>query len=168
METLDAIMTRRSIRRYKDKKIPEETITTLLKASMNAPSAHNRQPWHFIVLDNHETMMKITEYHQYSKMLEHASHAIVVLGDTEIQTTDFWIHDCSAATENLLIASNSLGLGAVWLGVHPSKKLIEETKKLLKIPDHVIPLCIISLGYPEEKKSPRRNYNSERVHRNEW
>jgi nitroreductase len=168
METLDAIMTRRSIRRYKDKKIPEKIITTLLKAAMNAPSAHNRQPWHFIVIDNHETMIKITEYHQYSKMLNGASHAIIVLGDTDIQSTDFWIHDCSAATENLLIAANALGLGAVWLGVHPSNNLIAETKKLFSIPESIIPLSIISLGYPEEKKQPRKNYDPERVHRNEW
>jgi nitroreductase len=168
MEAIEAIMSRRSIRRYTDKKIPEEVITTLLKAAMNAPSAHNRQPWHFIVVDNRETLTKITEYHQYSKMLEGASHSIVVLGDNNIQETDFWIHDCSAATENILIAANALGLGAVWLGVHPNNSLIEETKKLFNIPNHVTPLGIISLGYPEETKPPRENYNSDRVHKNTW
>ena len=168
MEAIEAIMSRRSIRKYKSKKIPEEIITTLLKAAMNAPSAHNKQPWHFIVIDDYETLMSVTEYHQYSKMLEHASHAIVVLGDNEIQTTDFWIHDCSAATENILIAATALGLGAVWLGVHPSEALMEGTKKLFNIPDHVTPLGIISLGYPDEVKPQRVNYNPERVHRNEW
>ena len=168
MEAIEAIMSRRSIRKYKSKKIPDEIITTLLKAAMNAPSAHNKQPWHFIVVDDYETKMDVIEYHQYSKMLEQASHAIVVLGDNEIQTTDFWIHDCSAATENILIAANALGLGAVWLGVHPSEALIEGTKKLFDIPAHVTPLGIISLGYPEETKPPRKNYNPERVHRNKW
>lgn len=168
MEAIEAIMSRRSIRRYTDKKISEETITKLLKAAMNAPSAHNRQPWHFIVVDDRETLNKVPEYHQYSKMLENASHAIVVLGDNDVQTTDFWIHDTSAATENILIAANALGLGAVWLGVHPSEALIEGTRKLFNVPDHVTPLGIISLGYPEESKSPRENYNPERVHRNKW
>ena len=168
LEAMEAIMSRRSIRRYIDKKIPEEIVTKLLEAAMNAPSAHNRQPWHFIVIDDRETLKKIPEYHQYSKMLEQASHAIVVLGDNNIQTTDFWIHDCSAATENILIAANALGLGAVWLGVHPSEALIEGTRKLFNIPAHVTPLGIISLGYPEEIKPPRKNYNPERVHRNKW
>ncbi len=168
MEALEAIMSRRSIRKYSGKKIPEETITTLLKAAMNAPSAHNRQPWHFIVVDDRETLNKVPEYHQYSKMLEGASHAIIVLGDNNLQDTDFWIHDCSAATENILIAANALGLGAVWLGVHPNKALIEGTKMLFKVPDHVTPLGIISLGYPAETKPPRENYNSERIHKNHW
>lgn len=168
MEAIEAIMGRRSIRKYTDKKIPEETITKLLKAAMNAPSAHNKQPWHFIVVDDKETMLKVPEYHQYSKMLEGASHAIVVLGDNDIQTTDFWIHDTSAATENILLAAHALGLGAVWLGVHPNPVLIEGTKKLFKVPDYVTPLGIISLGYPEEQKPPRENYNPERVHRNKW
>jgi nitroreductase len=168
MEAIEAIMGRRSVRRYTDKKISDETITKLLKAAMNAPSAHNKQPWHFIVVNDKETMLKIPEYHQYSKMLENASHAIVVLGDNNIQDTDFWIHDTSAATENILLAAHAIGLGAVWLGVHPHETLIEGTKKLFNIPDHVTPLCIISLGYPEEAKSPRENYNPERVHKNKW
>ena len=168
MEAIEAIMGRRSIRRYTDKKIPEETITKLLKAAMNAPSAHNKQPWHFIVVDDRETMLKIPEYHQYSKMLENASHAIVVLGDNNIQTSDFWVHDTSAATENILIAAHAMGLGAVWLGIHPHESLIEGTKKLFDIPDHVTPLCIISLGYPDETRSPSENYNPERVHKNKW
>jgi len=168
MEAIEAIMGRRSIRRYTDKKIPEETITKLLKAAMNAPSAHNKQPWHFIVVDDRETMLKIPEYHQYSKMLENASHAIVVLGDNNIQTSDFWVHDTSAATENILIAAHAMGLGAVWLGIHPHESLIEGTKKLFDIPDHVTPLCIISLGYPDENRSPCENYNPERVHKNKW
>ena len=168
MEALEAIMSRRSIRKYKDKKIPEETITTLLKAAMNAPSAHNNQPWHFIVVDDREIMKKVPEYHQYSKMLETASHAIIVLGDNKLQDTDFWIHDCSAATENILIAANAIDLGAVWLGVHPNPQLIEGTKKLFNIPEKVTPLGFISLGYPDETKPPRENYNPERVHRNKW
>jgi nitroreductase len=168
MDAIEAIMSRRSIRRYKDKKIPEDKITTLLKAAMNAPSAHNRQPWHFIVIDDKKILKKIPEYHQHSSMLKYASHAIIVLGDNKIQKTDFWIHDCSAALENILIAANALELGAVWLGVHPHEDLIEETRYLFNIPGHVTPLAIVSLGYPDETKPPRKDYNPERVHRNKW
>jgi nitroreductase len=168
LETIKAIMSRRSIRKYTDEKIPDEKITILLKAAMNAPSAHNRQPWHFIVIDESARLKQITEYHQYSKMIEHASHAIIVMGDNQIQNTDFWIHDCAAATENILIAANALGLGAVWLGVHPSKSHIEGTRKLFNIPKHITPFSIISLGFPEITKPPRENYNLERVHRNIW
>jgi nitroreductase len=168
MEALEAIMTRRSIRKYTDKPVSDDTAKKLLEAAMAAPSAHNNQPWHFIVVRDKATMNKVQEYHQYSKMLEQAALAIVVCGDNTLQDTDFWQHDCSAATENMLIAANALGLGAVWLGVHPSKQLIDDTRKLLGIPSHVTPLCIVSLGYPEEKKQPRQNYNPERVHNDKW
>ena len=168
MEAIEAIMGRRSIRKYTGEKIPEEDITLLLKAAMNAPSAHNKQPWHFIVVDKREVLDKVPEYHQYSKMLENASHAIIVLGDNEIQTTDFWVHDCSAALENILIAAQAKEIGAVWLGVHPHDNLIKGTKDLFGVPDHVTPLGIVSLGVPAEEKPPRENYNEDRVHRNKW
>jgi nitroreductase len=168
MNALDAIMGRRSIRKYTGKIIPDKDIKTLLKAAMNAPTAHNNMPWHFIVVDDRKILDKIPEYHQYSKMLVNASHAIVVLGDHNLQDTDFWIHDCAAASENILIAAHAMGLGAVWLGVHPGEDLIKGTKELLGIPEHVTPLGIISLGVPDEEKPPRENYNEERVHRNKW
>lgn len=168
MNALDAIMGRRSIRKYTGEKISDEDIKILLKAAMNAPSAHNRMPWHFIVVDDRKVLDKIPEYHAYSNMLEKASHAIIVLGDHKIQETDFWIHDCAAAIENILVAAHAKGLGAVWLGVHPSEDLIKGTKELLEIPDHVTPLGIVSLGVPDEAKPPRENYNEERVHRNKW
>lgn len=168
MEAIEAIMSRRSIRRYSDQKIPNEKMEILLKAAMNAPSAHNRQPWHYIVVDDKGILSKIPEYHPYSKMLKEASHAIIVLGDTKIQTTDFWIHDCSAALENILIAANAIGLGAVWLGIHPHENLIRRTNELFDVPNHVIPLGIVSLGYPLEIKPSRDNYNHKRVHRNKW
>jgi nitroreductase len=168
MNALDAIMGRRSIRKYTGEIIPDKDIKTLLKAAMNAPTAHNNMPWHFIVVDDRKILDKIPEYHQYSKMLAKASHAIVVLGDHNLQDTDFWIHDCAAATENILIAAHAMGLGAVWLGVHPGEDLIKGTKDLLCIPEHVTPLGIISLGVPDEEKPQRENYNEERVHRNKW
>jgi len=171
MEAIEALMGRRSIRKYTDEKIPEETVSTLLKAAMNAPSGGNLQPWYFIVVDDREILTKMTEFHPYSKMLLHASHAIIVLGDTKAHSQgvkEFWVQDCSAATENLLIAAHALGLGAVWLGAHPNKDIVDGTRSLFNVPDHITPLCIISLGYPGETKPPRENYDPERVHMNKW
>lgn len=168
MDALKAIMGRRSIRKYTGETIPDGDIKILLEAAMNAPSAHNKQPWHFIVVDDRAVLDKVPEYHGYSKMLAQASHAIVVLGDNAIQETDFWIHDCAAATENILIAAHAIGYGAVWLGVHPSEALIKGTKDLFGIPDIVTPLGIVSLGVTTDEKPPRENYSEDRVHRNKW
>ena len=168
MDALKAIMSRRSIRKYTGETIPDGDIKILLEAAMNAPSAHNKQPWHFIVVDDRAVLDKVPEYHGYSKMLAQASHAIVVLGDNAIQETDFWIHDCAAATENILIAAHAMDYGAVWLGVHPSEALIKGTKDLFGIPDIVTPLGIVSLGVTTDEKPPRENYSEDRVHRNKW
>ena len=168
MEAIEAIMTRRSIRRYTGEEVSLELEKKLLEAAMAAPSAHNRQPWHFIVVRSRETLDRIPEYHQYSRMLREASLAVVVCGDNKVQTTDFWINDCSAATENMLIAANALGLGAVWLGVHPGEELVRETRELLGIPGHVTPLCIVSFGHPAEEKPPGERYDESKVHREKW
>jgi len=168
MEALEAIMTRRSIRRYTGEQVSAEHERRLLEAAMAAPSAHNRQPWHFIVVRSRETLDRIPEYHPYSRMLREASLAVVVCGDNEVQATDFWAQDCSAATENMLVAANALGLGAVWLGVHPGEELVRETRTLLGVPGHVTPLCIVSVGHPAEEKPPGGRYDESKVHREKW
>ena len=168
MDALQAIMSRRSIRNYTQEQVSLEDERRLLEAGMAAPSAHNRQPWHFITIRNRETLERIMEYHPYSSMLGGASLAIVVCGDQKIQSTGFWIHDCSAATENILIAAHAMNLGAVWLGVHPDGDLIENTRRLLGIPDHVTPLCVISVGHPAEKRPPTNRFSEEKTHRERW
>jgi len=171
MNAIEALMGRRSIRLYTDEKIQETKITTLLKTAMNAPSGGNVQPWHFIVVNNHKTLMKITEIHPYSKMLEQASHAIIVLGDTTAHSKgieEFWVQDCSAAIENILIAAHALGLGAVWLGGYPNMEIVNGLKDLFMIPDHINSLGVISLGIPGETKPPRENYDKTRIHLNKW
>lgn len=169
MEAMEAILSRRSIRRYEEGKIPEELIQKMLAAAMSAPSASNEQPWHFIVIDDRRILDEIPGYHPFASMLREASLAIAVCGDLELQNHDgYWIQDCSAATENILLAAHALGLGAVWLGVHPRQDRVEATRKLLSIPENVRPLCLIAVGYPAERKPPSNRYNVSRLHRNRW
>ncbi|NFN86120.1 nitroreductase family protein [Clostridium sporogenes] len=166
---MNAILKRRSIRKYKDKKISDDIVEGLLRAGMAAPSAVNGQPWQFIVLRDKEIMKKITKVHEYSKMLLEADVAIVVCGDKSKELIDdFWVQDCSAATGNILIEAEDRGLGAVWLGVYPIKERIEGIKEILNLPEAIIPLSVIPIGYPNEDKKPIDKFDKERVHYNRW
>ena len=169
MDVMEAILTRRSIRKYTKKPIPDAVITQLLKAGMFAPSAGNEQPWHFIVIRDRGILDTIPEYHPYSKMLFEAPVAIVVCGDVTLEKhKGLWVQDCAAAVENILLAAHALGLGAVWLGVHPRDDREYGTRHLLGIPENVIPFAIISLGYPNEKKEQPERFNESRIHYDAW
>lgn len=167
---MDAIFERRSIRNYIDKPIPKEDIEKILRAGMSAPSAGNERPWQFIVLDDKNIMEGITKLHPYSQMLKQASHAIVICGDMNFNryNVDYWVEDCSAAAENMLIMAQSLGIGSVWLGVYPTADRVQGIKGYLKLPENVIPFSIVSLGYPAEKKNTQDRYDAVRVHWNKW
>jgi len=166
---MDAILNRRSIRKYKDLKVSDEIVEELLKAGMAAPSAGNEQPWEFIVLRDKDVMKKITEVHPYSQMLLNADVAIVVCGDEDKEHyKGFWVQDCSAATENILIAAEDKGLGAVWLGLYPSQERVDAIKELLHLPSSVIPLSIIPVGYPDEEKAPSNRFDKSRIHYDRW
>ncbi len=169
MNPTDWIFTRRSIRKYRDTRIGDEQIDTLLKAGMYAPSAVNKQPWHFVVLDDREIFEKVIEVHPSASMLKGASHAILVCGDLKLQHDDgYWIVDCGAVTENILLAAHAMGLGACWIGIHPREKRKAVLSELLGLPEHVVPFALISLGYPaEEKKQPDR-FTPSKVHFNQW
>ncbi|MCU0461884.1 MAG: nitroreductase family protein [Bacteroidales bacterium] len=170
MELYEGLISRRSIRRYTGKKIDEEKIEAILKAGMYAPSARNRRPWHFIVIDDRKVMSRIMEMHPYASMLSEASHAIVVCGDQKLENgPGYYKLDCSAASQNILLAAHSLGLGAVWLGVEPRQERIEGISKLMGLPPHIIPLSIISLGIPVKipVEIPDR-YEPEKIRRNRW
>lgn len=169
MEALEAIMKRRSIRRYTDKPVTDETVRTLLEAAMTAPSANNKQPWQFVVITERAVLDAIPNFHPYSRMLFEAPLAILVCGDMSAESRIGYVaQDCSAAVENILIAANSLGLGAVWLGVYPREERMAGMKDLLKIPDGITPFALISIGYPAEEKSPSNRYEESRVHHNKW
>jgi len=163
------IFERRSIRKYSNLSISDSDIENLLRAAMAAPSAGNQQPWEFILIKDKNIMSDITKIHPYSQMLKEAQLAIVVCADLDKEKHGgYWVQDCSAATENILIEAQHLGLGSVWLGVYPREDRVEGIKEILNLPEKVIPLSIVSLGYPAEKKEPSYRYDKLRIHINEW
>ena len=169
METFEAIHGRRSIRRYTAQPVPEGAIEALLRAAMAAPSAGDERPWRFVVITDRALLNAIPQFHEYSQMLKEAPAAIVICGDTTLEKyKGYWVQDCSAATQNLLLAAHAKGLGSVWLGVHPIKVRVAKTQELLGLPSHVIPLAVVALGYPAEAKGPTDRYDPTRVHRNRW
>jgi nitroreductase len=167
MDALETILTRRSIRKYSAEIIPQETIKELLDAGMHAPTARNIQPWHFVIIDNRALLDKLADVHPYAKMLREATLAILVCGDKTLQEMDgYIIQDCSAATQNILLAAHALGLGAVWLGMYPREKRMKDVGKVLNIPDHILPVSLISIGHPAETRPAPERYKAERVHLN--
>jgi nitroreductase len=165
-DLIQTIFSRRSIRKYTAEPVSEADIQTLLEAAMAAPSASNNKPWHFVVVTQRETLDALAEAHPYGKMLAQATLCIAVCGDPAI--SDYWEQDCSAATENLLLAATALGLGAVWLGVYPREQRVAFTRQILGIPENVSPLNLISIGHAAEDKEPRTQYDEARVHRGRW
>lgn len=169
MELIEGIITRRSIRKFKTSAIPATTIKILLKAAMYAPSARNEQPWHFIVAEDRNLLNQIKDTHPYASMLAEAPLAIVVCGDLTLEKSPgYWPVDCSAATQNLLLAAHGCGLGAVWLGVFPRPERQEAIKKIFYLPDHIQPFSIIAIGEPNEQKQMPERFLPERVHYNSW
>jgi len=169
METLEAIFTRRSIRKYKKKTIPEETIETLFRAGFSAPSAGNQQPWHFVLLDDRKILNVIHTFHPSAKMLQDADKAILVCGDLNLEKfKGYWMIDCAAATQNILLAAHNLGLGACWLGLYPREGRVTGMRKLLQLPTHIIPFALVALGHPAEIKLAEDRYNKARIHQNKW
>lgn len=169
MDAMDAILSRRSIRKYTEQPVSDETIKELLEAAMSAPSAGNEQPWHFLVIRERQILDEIPKFHQYSHMLKDAPVAIMVCGDKRLQKYEgYWVQDCSAATENILIAAQAKGLGAVWLGLFPIEDRVIALRKLLNIPEEVTPLSLISIGYPAEEKPPSGRYDTSRIHHDRW
>ena len=166
MDALEVIFTRRSIRKYTGEPVTEDEVKTLLEAGMNAPSANNSQAWSFIVVDEREKLNAIMEVHPYSRMLAEAPLAIVVCGDPSV--SKFWQQDCAAATENILLAARSLGLGTVWLGVYPDEPRAASVGALFGVPDNIKAMCIIAVGHPAEQKGRVERYDAGKVHKNGW
>jgi nitroreductase len=169
MEALEAIFTRRSIRRYSEKKVDNDTVNKILRAAMFAPSAVNKQPWHFIVFENAEIKNAIMEIHRSSDMLAEAKKAIAVCYDTTLQHDEgYGVIDCATATQNILLAAHSLGLGACWIGICPRQNRIEALQKIFHLPGNIVPFAVVSLGYPAETKNQPERFKPERIHYERW
>ncbi len=169
---LEMIMTRTSIRQYTDKPVEKEKIEAMLRAGMAAPTAVNAQPWHFVVVSDKAKLGELAEANPRAGMLRSATLAIVVCGDMtkalEGKGRQFWIQDCSAATENILLAAHAQGLGAVWTALYPMDERMTPVSKALKLPDTLIPLCTVVIGYPAEQPKPKDKWKPENVSYDEY
>ena len=167
-----AIFERKSVRNFNDKKITEEQLELLVKAGMAAPSAMNKQPWAFVVVNDRKTLDLLGEKLPYAKMLFQASAAIIVCGDMQKALEDwqqeYWIQDCSAASMNILLAAEGMGLGSVWTGLYPAKGRVAIVKEILNLPDYIMPLNVLPLGYASTEELPKNKYNPANVHWNNW
>lgn len=169
------IFERRSIRKYTSQPVAKDTVERLLKAGMAAPSAHNEQPWQFIVIDDRELLAQIPEVHDYSSMLKEAPLAILVAGDKRCLQAEeeklalaYMNQDCSAAIQNILLAAEGEGLGAVWLGVYPKTDVMSQLKDMFDLPEAVVPISLIAVGHPKEEKEGHDRYLADRVHWNQF
>ncbi|MBN1947447.1 MAG: nitroreductase family protein [Bradymonadales bacterium] len=167
MSALEAIYARRSIRRFTDRQVSPELVEELLKAAMAAPTARNSKPWHFVVVQDRSLLDELVRLHPYGEMLSEAPLAVLVVADLQINT-DLWVQDCSAATENILVAATALGLGSCWLGMYPRAERTGPIGKLLHVPDRMEIVSLLAIGYPGETKPARTQYDPARVHREGW
>lgn len=165
-QRLSALYARRSVRSYTRRPVGAEELHELLEAAMAAPSANNRQPWQFVAIRERATLDELASVHPYGKMLARAPLAIVVCGDPSVSS--WWVQDCSAATENILIAAAGIGLGAVWIGCHSRPERESAVRRVLGIPDSIGVLSTISIGEPERPTEARTRYDETRVRFDRW
>ena len=163
---IDNIFERKSVRSFEDKTVSKDTLELLVKAGMAAPSAMNRQPWQFFVSTDKAKMDSLNARLPYAKMLKEAAAAIVVLGNPEI--SKLWMYDCSACTQNVLLAAESLGLGAVWTAAFPYDDRVNAIKEVYEIPDPWLPLALIPVGYPKGDHQPKDKWDPAKVHYEIW
>ena len=166
---MDSILTRRSVRKYTKDPVSEAQVTALLRAAMAAPSAGNQQPWQFVVVRDPAVLEVIAGANPYGGMAREAPVVIVICGDlSREERPGFWVQDCAAATENLLLAAHAAGLGAVWCGTYPREERMRPIKAVLQLPEHVIPFSVVPIGYPAERPAPVDRYDPGRVHFDRW
>ncbi len=166
---MDAVFSRRSIRSYTEEPVTSEQMEQILKAAMAAPSANNQQPWHFVVITDRKILKTIAFTHPHAKMAENAAAAIVVCGDpTGTKSPGYWVQDCSAAVENMLIEITAMGLGAVWCGVYPREDRVKELRQITKVPEPFIPFALVPLGHPPEVREPVSRFDVKRIHHEQW
>lgn len=168
---LNTIGERTSVRAYTPQAVAPEQVECLLRAAMAAPSSKNRRPWHFVVVSLAAARQALAAQLPYAKMLNDAPLSVAVCGDTSVHTGESaisWVMDCSAATENLLLAAAAMGLGAVWTGVYPYEDRIAAVRKALALPENIVPLNVIAIGYPAKPPVAKEKWQPERIHYEQW
>lgn len=169
--TIDVIHQRSSIRKYQNRPVSKEQLETLVKAGMAAPSAMNKQPWRFIIIEDKGILEAISTI-RTSQMVKEAAAAIVVCGDMQLAgegwLQQYWIQDCSAASQNILLAITDMGLGGVWTSVYPAPERMKLVCELLELPEHIIPLNVIPVGYPDGPQDPKNKWNPQKVYWNKF
>ncbi len=161
------ILARKSVRQYSDKNVEQSKIDNIIRAGMAAPSAMNLQPWEIVVVTDKKLLNEIAKKHPYAAFTKNAAFAVVVCGNSKV-SPDFWVQDCCAVTENMLLAIESQQLGAVWCAVYPDNERISAIKQILSLPDDIIPLNVIPVGYPKGENLPKQKYNPSKIHLNSW
>lgn len=166
--TYQSILSRRSVRNFTDKPLEDEKLREILRAAMSAPSACNQQPWRFVVIRDWETLKELHATHNWMSALLSAPVTVVVCGEPRTAKLErYWRQDCSAATENMLLAAQALGLGAVWMGIDPTEGGSEEAvsvSRILELPDYIQPFAFVSLGYPAEQPQAADRYDESKIH----
>jgi nitroreductase len=166
---MNSIFTRRSIRRFTDKKISDDSLRLILTAAMCSPSACNSQPWEYIIVKDRSNLDGIMKSHPYTGMLKSADMAIIVCGGPkEGMSRPYWPLDCAASTQNILLEAQDLGIGSCWCGVYPYEERMDPIRKLFGIPEGMYPFSIIALGYPDEEKPANQRYLPEKIHLEKW
>ena len=169
MKIQEALLERRSIRKYTDQKITKDILNDILKAAMYAPSAMNLQAWQFIVIDEKEILIEAIKSIPYAEMLKQASTAIVVCGDYAIEKNESWLlQNCSAAIQNILLSAYGFGIGSCWIAIHGMDDVYANIKKQFNLPENIVPVALISLGYPDEEVTAENRFKQDKIHFNKW
>lgn len=169
MEIQEALLNRRSIRKYKEQKISKENIDEILKAAMYAPSAMNLQGWQFIVIDNKDVLIETIKSIPYAEMLRQSAAAILVCGDSLVEKNESWLlQNCSAAIQNISLSAHGLGIGSCWIAIHGMDDVYKSIKIQFTLPENIVPVSLISLGYPDEVLEAEERFKEEKIHFNKW
>lgn len=166
-QTLETIFNRKSVRKYTERPVEKEKLETLVRAGMTAPSSRDRRPWEFVIVTDRDLLDKMGDGLPLARMLKETKQAIIVCGDT-VKSENAWQLDCSAAAQNILLAAESMGLGAVWTAAYPYPERMKIIQDALQLPEHILPLTVIPLGYPTGIEKPKDKYNKKQIHYNGW
>lgn len=169
MDLQDALLNRRSIRKYKDQKISKDDLNSILKAAMYAPTAMNLQAWQFILIDDKNILIETIKSIPYAEMLKQSAAAILVCGDSAVEKNESWlIQNCSAAIQNILLSAHGLGIGSCWIAIHGMDDVYKNIKDQFGLPENIVPVSLISLGYPEETVITEERFKQDKIHYNKW